>query len=107
MNFDNGEIPNFVGGQHAINGKGGVVRKFNDSDVASLNDVVVSHNHAVLADKETSALRYRLVVNRHHDGHDRPVRRFGYRGYVFPRRPYRLRSRAQTNAGDGSLVGLC
>ena len=70
MYFDDGEIADFIGCQHTINGKGGIVREFNDSDVASLDDVVVRHDHPVRADKETSALRYGLIVGRRDDGYD-------------------------------------
>ena len=85
MYFDDREIACFIGRQHTINRKGGIVREFNDSDVAGLDDVVVRHDHAVRADKESSALCYGFIVGPRDDSYDCSVRSFGYRRYVLCR----------------------
>src|SRR5208283_5644565 len=83
--FDDREIAGFISRQHTINRKGGIVREFYDSDVAGLDDVVVRHDHAVRADKETSTLPYGFIVGCRDNSYDCSIRRFGYRWYVLSR----------------------
>src|SRR6266446_1685375 len=80
--FDDGEVADFIGCQYTVNRQGRAVGELNDSDVAVLDDVIVRHDHALRADKETSALCYGFIVVRRDDGYDCSVRSFGYRWYV-------------------------
>jgi len=84
--FDDGEVTDCIDCQHTINGKGGIARESNDSDVASLDDVIVGYNDAIRANKETGASCYGFIVVRHHDRYDCSVRSLSYRRDVLSRR---------------------